>query len=411
MKRLVDTCTPPAWLTHSIARTYLLLSSLVVLSLAIALTVVASLRIRGDVVRNALNTRDVGLAMTDAYILLTCLGFFAVTVSCLGVAGAFWTDSKPRILVTHFFCVLVAVFGFVYVTIMCYVSADADAATSTSISSYFDLLRTTVHTSLRIPLGKRVNGSYTALLGDVARTQDNLREAGGMSVATACLLFVSLWSSSRLASHEYMLTRVNIFLCSFGVVIASSMLALARHDNKSTGSTYATVVGAFMLPLSLIGVAAFITRKRWLSYVHLSCTLILVILTATLAGVCIASGDVQTPLTATLNYYDSCAVPETNSTVATCVQALAAQQFASEHLVLLGGLAAMTCVVLSIGFVGALHLAWCVTMESLKPQCAGDKVAVVEMSTGIPSSTSMRRGALKRRECDPDMEALLKGTE
>ena len=408
MKRLVNIVrclTPPAWLTHLVARAYLVLSSVVVLSLSIALTVVASLRIRGDVVRNALNARDAGLMMTDPYILLTSLGLFAQTVSCLGIACAFWTDSKPRLLVTHFACVCVAVFGFMYLSIMCYVSADADAATSTAISSYFDLLRTTVHTSLRM------NGSYTALLGDVARTQDNLREAGGMSVATACLLFVSLWSSSRLASHEYMLTRVNIFLCSFGVVIASSMLALARHDTKSTGSTYATVVGAFMLPLSLIGIAAFITRKRWLSYVHLAFTLILVILTATLAGVCIASGDVQTPLTATLNYYDSCAMPSSNSTVATCVQALAAQQFASEHLVLLGGLAAMTCVVLSIGFVGALHLAWCVTMESLKPQFAGDKVAVVELTTGMPSSVSLRRGALKRRESDPDMEALLNGTE
>jgi hypothetical protein len=118
-----------------------------------------------------------------------------------------------------------------------------------------------------------------------------------------------------------------------------------------------------MLPISLLGVCAFVLRRRFPAYLYAACNFVLVVLTATLAATCISSGKIQVPLTSTLSYYDDCAMAASNATVASCLRELEVQQFASTHLLLLGGLASLTCVSVGLTWAGSMHLAYLLHVE------------------------------------------------
>jgi len=347
----------PAWIPFAIARTYLILGSVVTFTLACAVSSLSSTKIRVDIIRNALNTRDASNLMIDPYLMLTTLGLLTVPVSALGVLGG--VKRSQNHLFAYFFCMLCGVTAFVYVAIVCYVSAESANTLAITISAYLDVLKESVHKTWHLPIGPAASASYAELLEDVSHAQQNLQEAGALCVSLAVFMFLELWAASRVASHEWMLQRVGVTLCTLGDVVSIALLSLARFTT-GPGKRFADGVGAMMLIFSFIGFAAFKWKTPVLVGTHVTLTFLLVILCAALAGVCISSGDVQTPLTNTLTYFDKCELNPTDSSVTGCVQALAAQQYASTHLVFLGGLAAVTAVVLMLNLVSALYLAYTV---------------------------------------------------
>lgn len=101
-----------------------------------------------------------------------------------------------RLLFTYFVLVLLAFTALIYLTVLCFLSAKSEQQLGSLVEAFWPLVAAALH--------------QESALYDTSRAQQAaasaahlLRSAGSLCSASAALLLLALWASSRIAGHDW----------------------------------------------------------------------------------------------------------------------------------------------------------------------------------------------------------------
>lgn len=345
--------------TLVIAKVYLVVSSLTTLGLSSALIAVGARKVQYEAFRTAFQTRDARVFLVDPYVSIMVFGALTIPLSLQGVTVGVWAYKKTAFV---YFCgVLVAVFGFVYVAILCFLSAQADSRLAQTLAAYFDLMDTTLHTAAAA-------GYTTSRLEQLnAQTQHMLNSGGGLCVAVASLLTAALACASRVVGHVWMSSAVGVSINALTLLAGCFLVYVSHYTTtfgKDSNAEFGVATGVITLLGSLVGVGAFVSHWPRLVNFHAVGCAVTILLLVSVAAACFAAGGATKPASSALRFAGACTpvsdappAPSNSSTLVNataveddviqdCMESVALTTFASTHLLLVGAVAALAATVL-----------------------------------------------------------------
>jgi len=273
--------------------------------------------------------------------------------------------------------------GLVYASVLCFVYASSEQSTSQLVAAYWDLVS--------VALEQEATLYDTSRAQAVARVASKLlNDAGRMCIASAWLMIIALACASKIAGHDWMMSRVGMAVNVLSAVLGAAVVyaaTLTSHYNLGGdwSADFLGGVGGFIMLASLVGIVA--TAKRWRSilWAHfLSLCALAILLTASTVVILVYGssrvtefarnragkvpevfrtrvlGCVDAALPGDVNATTIVGLNLTNADAAAVLQCAVdpeeAQRFWETHLTSLGALGSVLLVVLLANLVSAGYL-------------------------------------------------------
>ena len=317
--------------------------------------------------------------LLDPYVTLITMGSLLMPLSGLGLWAA--VSGARRTLFAFFCSVLLAATALVYASVLCFVYASSEQSTSQLVAAYWDLVSAALEQESTLYDTSRAQ-KVAALASRL------LTDAGRMCIASAWLMFIALVCASRIAGHDWMMSRVGMAVNLLSAVLGAAVIYAASLTSRYNlggdwSADFLGGVGGFIMLASLMGVLA--TAMRWprVLWAHfLSLCALAILLTASTVVILVYGSSRVTEFARTnagkvpavfrtrvLGCVDA-ALPAngtkltglnlTDATAAVVLQCAVdpeeAQRFWETHLTSLGALGAVLLVVLLVNLVSAGYL-------------------------------------------------------
>ena len=215
--------------------------------------------------------------LLDPYVTLVSMGGVLMPLSALG----FWAAvSGARRTLFMFFCsVMLTATVLIYASALCFVYASSEQTTSQLVSTYWDLVSAALDQEAALYDTSRAK----AVAGVASKL---LKDAGNMCIASAVLMLVALVCASRIAGHDWMMSRVgmavNVLTTALGAAVVYAATLTSHYNLGGDWSAdFLGGVGGFIMIASLVGVVATAMRWRGMLWMHfLSLCALSILLTA-----------------------------------------------------------------------------------------------------------------------------------
>ena len=215
--------------------------------------------------------------LLDPYVTLVTMGGVLMPLSTLG----FWAAvSGARRTLFMFFCsVMLTATVLVYASALCFTYAASEQTTSQLVSAYWDLVSAALDQEAALYDTSRAK----AVAGVASKL---LRDAGNMCIASAVLMLVALVCASRIAGHDWMMSRVgmavNVLTTALGAAVVYAATLTSHYNLGGDWSAdFLGGVGGFIMIASLVGVLSTAMRWRRMLWMHfLSLCALSILLTA-----------------------------------------------------------------------------------------------------------------------------------